>query len=69
MQEVTTISRYNGPVEKLGKCEQFFKAMSDVPRINAKLTIFILKYVAIRFISCSMQNLQNLIDCRFLFVF
>ncbi|KAK9080420.1 hypothetical protein SSX86_000178 [Deinandra increscens subsp. villosa] len=40
---IVTVQNYTGDLEKLGKCEQFFLELMKVPRMEAKLNIFLFK--------------------------
>uniref|UniRef100_A0A5B7C9Y0 Formin-like protein n=1 Tax=Davidia involucrata TaxID=16924 RepID=A0A5B7C9Y0_DAVIN len=42
-EEMELLKGYNGDKEKLGKCEQFFLELMQVPRIESKLRVFSFK--------------------------
>ncbi|GAB2286569.1 hypothetical protein Dimus_020966 [Dionaea muscipula] len=42
-EEMELLKGYNGDMEKLGKCEQFFLEMMKVPRVESKLRVFLFK--------------------------
>ncbi|KAF5956828.1 hypothetical protein HYC85_004053 [Camellia sinensis] len=42
-EEMELLKGYNGEKEKLGKCEQFFLELMQVPRIESKLRVFSFK--------------------------
>ncbi|KAK1407328.1 hypothetical protein QVD17_38942 [Tagetes erecta] len=42
-EEMEQLKNYTGDLEKLGKCEQYFLELMKVPRMEAKLNIFLFK--------------------------
>ncbi|PIN04850.1 Rho GTPase effector BNI1 [Handroanthus impetiginosus] len=42
-EEIQLLKNYNGDVENLGKCEQFFLELMKVPRVESKLRVFSFK--------------------------
>nr|XP_048334941.1 formin-like protein 13 isoform X3 [Ziziphus jujuba var. spinosa] len=42
-EEMELLKGYTGEKEKLGKCEQFFLELMQVPRVEAKLRVFLFK--------------------------
>ncbi|KAL1532414.1 hypothetical protein AAHA92_32429 [Salvia divinorum] len=42
-EEIELLKNYNGDIENLGKCEQFFLELIKVPRVEAKLRVFSFK--------------------------
>lgn len=42
-EEIELLKNYNGDKENLGKCEQFFMELMNVPRVEAKLRVFSFK--------------------------
>ncbi|XP_077223911.1 actin binding protein isoform X2 [Tasmannia lanceolata] len=42
-EEMELLKGYNGDIEKLGKCEQFFLELMKVPRVESKLRVFSFK--------------------------
>ncbi|XP_047329666.1 formin-like protein 18 [Impatiens glandulifera] len=42
-EEIELLKNYNGEMENLGKCEQFFLELMKVPRVESKLRVFSFK--------------------------
>ncbi|GMJ07766.1 hypothetical protein HRI_004445800 [Hibiscus trionum] len=57
-EEIELLKNYKGDIENLGKCEQFFLELMKVPRVEAKLRVFLFK---IQFYS-QVSDLRNGLD-------
>ncbi|XP_076924982.1 putative formin-like protein 15b [Bidens hawaiensis] len=61
-EEKEQLKNYAGDVEKLGKCEQYFLELMKVPRIEAKLNIFLFKFQFNSTYPCSLADFKNNLD-------
>ncbi|XP_065848808.1 formin-like protein 13 [Euphorbia lathyris] len=61
-EEIELLKNYTGEKEKLGKCEQFFTELMQVPRIESKLRVFSFKMQFLTQISDLRRSL-NVVNC------
>ncbi|XVE97339.1 hypothetical protein REPUB_Repub03eG0011100 [Reevesia pubescens] len=60
-EEMELLKGYNGDMENLGKCEQFFLELIKVPRVESKIRVFLFKILFCSQVS-DLRNSLNIVN-------